>query len=93
MVVIILIVGTVGQGHKFTTQLQNCLVICIASIPVGLPTVLSVTMAVGAKQLAAKQVIVKRLTAVEEMAGIDILCSDKVTTCGAKTHCREAHCS
>jgi len=80
MVVIILIVGTVAQGHKFTEQLQNCLVICIASIPVGLPTVLSVTMAVGAKQLAAKQVIVKRLTAVEEMAGIDILCSDKTGT-------------
>ena len=79
MVVIILIVGTAAQGHKFTSQLQNCLVICIASIPVGLPTVLSVTMAVGAKQLAAKQVIVKRLTAVEEMAGIDILCSDKVS--------------
>ena len=79
MIVIILIVGTVAQGHAFTTQLQNCLIICIASIPVGLPTVLSVTMAVGAKQLAAKQVIVKRLTAVEEMAGIDILCSDKVS--------------
>ena len=79
MVIIILIVGTTAQGHKFTEQLQNCLVICIASIPVGLPTVLSVTMAVGAKQLAAKQVIVKRLTAVEEMAGIDILCSDKVS--------------
>ena len=39
MVVIILIVGTAGQHHKFTSQLQNCLVICIASIPVGLPTV------------------------------------------------------
>ena len=63
MVIIILIVGTVAQGHEFTSQLQDCLVICIASIPVGLPTVLSVTMAVGAKQLAAKQVIVKRLTA------------------------------
>ena len=80
MVIIILIVGTTAQGHAFTSQLQNCLVICIASIPVGLPTVLSVTMAVGAKQLAAKQVIVKRLTAVEEMAGIDILCSDKTGT-------------
>ena len=80
MVVIILIVGTTAQGHSFTSTLQNSLVICIASIPVGLPTVLSVTMAVGAKQLAAKQVIVKRLTAVEEMAGIDILCSDKTGT-------------
>src|SRR5271163_3178674 len=47
---------------------------------IGLPTVLSVTMAVGAKQLAAKKVIVKRLTAVEEMASISVLCSDKTGT-------------
>ena len=79
-VVVILIVGTAAQGHSVAKTFQNALVICIASIPVGLPTVLSVTMAVGAKQLAAKQVIVKRLTAVEEMAGVDILCSDKTGT-------------
>ena len=42
--------------------------------------VLSVTMAVGAQQLAKKEVIVKRLTAVEEMAGMDVLCSDKTGT-------------
>lgn len=52
----------------------------IAAIPVGLPTVMSVTMAVGAKQLAAKQVIVKRLTAVEELASVSVLCSDKTGT-------------
>lgn len=49
-------------------------------IPVGLPTVMSVTMAIGAKQLAKKQVIVKRLTAVEELASVSILCSDKTGT-------------
>ncbi|CAG8694742.1 8251_t:CDS:2, partial [Ambispora leptoticha] len=65
---------------KFLTVLQNVLILTIAAIPVGLPTVLSVTMAVGAKQLAAKKVIVKRLTAVEEMASISVLCSDKTGT-------------
>jgi H+-transporting ATPase len=60
--------------------LENCLVLTVAAIPVGLPTVMSVTMAIGAKQLAAKQVIVKRLTAVEEMASVSILCSDKTGT-------------
>ncbi|CAJ0751966.1 9735_t:CDS:2 [Entrophospora sp. SA101] len=62
------------------TVLGHILVLTIAAIPVGLPTVLSVTMAVGAKQLAAKKVIVKRLTAVEEMASISVLCSDKTGT-------------
>ncbi|KAG1220761.1 hypothetical protein G6F68_021109 [Rhizopus microsporus] len=41
---------------------------------------MAVTMAVGAKQLAATQVIVKRLTAVEELASVSVLCSDKTGT-------------
>lgn len=41
---------------------------------------MSVTMAIGAKQLAKKQVIVKRLTAIEELASVSILCSDKTGT-------------
>ncbi|CAG8484979.1 13284_t:CDS:2, partial [Dentiscutata heterogama] len=65
---------------NFLVVIGKCLVLTIAAIPVGLPTVLSVTMAVGAKQLAAKKVIVKRLTAVEEMASVSVLCSDKTGT-------------
>lgn len=60
--------------------LKEMVVLTIAAIPVGLPTVMSVTMAIGAKQLAKKQVIVKRLTAVEELASVSILCSDKTGT-------------
>ncbi|KAK3834630.1 MAG: H(+)-ATPase [Linnemannia elongata] len=65
---------------KFMVVLGQVLVLTVAAIPVGLPTVMSVTMAVGAKQLAAKKVIVKRLTAVEEMASVSVLCSDKTGT-------------
>ncbi|KAF9117127.1 hypothetical protein BGX27_003589 [Mortierella sp. AM989] len=68
-----------GRG-KFLSVLGRILVLTVAAIPVGLPTVMSVTMAVGAKQLAAKKVIVKRLTAVEEMASVSVLCSDKTGT-------------
>ncbi|OLY83967.1 putative cation-transporting ATPase [Smittium mucronatum] len=62
------------------SSLEDVVVLTVAAIPVGLPTVLSVTMAVGSNQLAKKNVIVKRLTAVEEMASISILCSDKTGT-------------
>jgi H+-transporting ATPase len=55
--------------------LKEVLIILIAAIPVGMQTVMTVTMAVGAKQLAEKQVIVKRLTAIEELASVSILCS------------------
>jgi H+-transporting ATPase len=62
------------------TTLQFALVLTVAAIPVAMPTVLSVTMAIGARLLAAKQAIVTRLAAIEEMAGMDILCSDKTGT-------------
>jgi len=45
-----------------------------------MPTVLSVTMAVGARLLAKKQAIVSKLVAIEELAGVDVLCSDKTGT-------------
>lgn len=56
------------------------LILTIASIPVALPAVLSVTMAVGAMALAKKEAIVSRLVAIEEMAGMDVLCADKTGT-------------
>ena len=54
--------------------------VTIASVPVALPAVLSVTMAVGARQLARRQAVVSHLPAVEELGGIDVLCSDKTGT-------------
>ncbi|KAG0368947.1 hypothetical protein BGZ54_000751 [Gamsiella multidivaricata] len=72
--------GDADNRGDFLTVLRKVLVLTVAAIPVGLPTVMSVTMAVGAKQLAAKKVIVKRLTAVEEMASVSVLCSDKTGT-------------
>jgi H+-transporting ATPase len=68
------------RGDRMTTTLQFALVLTVAAIPVAMPTVLSVTMAVGARLLAAKQTIVSRLAAIEELAGMDVLCSDKTGT-------------
>ncbi|KAJ3252431.1 hypothetical protein HDU77_005136 [Chytriomyces hyalinus] len=67
-------------GDRVRHSLLEVLVLTVAAIPVGLPTIMSVTMAVGASQLAKKQVIVKRLTAIEELASVSILCSDKTGT-------------
>ncbi|CAO3647446.1 unnamed protein product [Cunninghamella blakesleeana] len=67
-------------GDNVLAALNDMVVLTIAAIPVGLPTVMSVTMAIGAKQLAKRHVIIKRLTAVEELASVSILCSDKTGT-------------
>ena len=79
LVVMILIVA-LFRGDPILTSLEFCLVLLVAAIPVAMPTVLSVTMAVGARLLAKKQVVVTRLSAIEELAGVDILCSDKTGT-------------
>jgi H+-transporting ATPase len=80
-VLVVLILGVaLHRGDRMITTLQFALVLTVAAIPVAMPTVLSVTMAVGARLLAAKQAIVSRLAAIEELAGMDVLCSDKTGT-------------
>jgi H+-transporting ATPase len=79
MVVVITVVSTL-RGEPVLTTLQFVLVLTVAAIPVAMPTVLSVTMAVGARLLAKKKAIVSRLVAIEELAGVDVLCSDKTGT-------------
>ena len=79
MVMVIIVVSTI-RGDAFFTTLQFALVLTVAAIPVAMPTVLSVTMAVGARVLASKKAIVSRLVAIEELAGVDVLCTDKTGT-------------
>lgn len=79
MVAIIFTASLFRQESLFTT-LQFALVLVVASIPVALPAVLSVTMAVGAVALAKKEAIVSKLVAIEEMSSVDVLCADKTGT-------------
>ncbi|MGE5279991.1 MAG: plasma-membrane proton-efflux P-type ATPase [Deltaproteobacteria bacterium] len=79
LVAVIFLAG-LFRGESLFQLLQFALVLTVASIPVALPAVLSVTMAVGAMALARKSAIVSKLTSIEEMAGMDILCSDKTGT-------------
>jgi H+-transporting ATPase len=78
--VILILAVALFRGDPMLTTLQFALVLTVAAVPVAMPAVLSVTMAVGARKLAEKQAIVTRLAAMEELAGIDVLCSDKTGT-------------
>ncbi len=79
LVAVIIAVGIL-RGAPVLTVLEFALVLTVAAIPVAMPTVLSVTMAVGARLLAKKQAIVSKLVAIEELAGVDVLCADKTGT-------------
>jgi len=78
--VAVIIAVAIYRGDSIFTTLQFALVLTVAAIPVAMPTVLSVTMAVGARLLARKKAIVSKLVAIEELAGVDVLCADKTGT-------------
>lgn len=80
VLVAVIVAASLMRGNAVLTTLQFALVLTVAAIPVAMPTVLSVTMAVGARLLAKKQAVVSRLVAIEELAGVDVLCADKTGT-------------
>jgi H+-transporting ATPase len=78
--VIIVFLMALFRHESIVETLQFALVLTVAAIPAALPAVLSVTMAIGATVLAKKEAIVSKLVSIEEMAGMDVLCSDKTGT-------------
>ncbi len=80
VLVVVIVMVALFRHEPFLEIARFALVLTVASIPVALPAVLSVTMAVGAMNLARRQAIVSRLTAIEELAGVDVFCSDKTGT-------------
>jgi H+-transporting ATPase len=78
--VALVILVALFRGHPLIETLLFALILTVAAIPVALPAVMSVTLAVGASTLARMQAIVSRLVAIEEMAGMDVLCTDKTGT-------------
>ena len=78
--VVLIVMVALFRHEPFLEIARFALVLTVAAIPVALPAVLSVTLAVGAINLARRKAIVSRLTAIEELAGVDVFCSDKTGT-------------
>jgi H+-transporting ATPase len=75
-----IVMGGTWSWTKAGSIAQFVLVLLVASVPVAMPAVMSVTMALGALALSKQKAIVSRLSAIEELAGVDVLCSDKTGT-------------
>ncbi len=80
VLVVIIVMVSLFRHEDPLEIVRFALVLTVAAIPVALPAVLSVTLAVGALNLARREAIVSRLTAIEELAGVDVFCSDKTGT-------------
>ncbi|RYP52601.1 hypothetical protein DL768_002251 [Monosporascus sp. mg162] len=83
LVIVTLLVVWISSFYRslpIVDILRFTLAITIVGVPVGLPAVVTTTMAVGAAYLAKKKAIVQKLSAIESLAGVEILCSDKTGT-------------
>lgn len=80
MTLLLVWVSSFYRSNGIVTILEFTLGITIIGVPVGLPAVVTTTMAVGAAYLAERQAIVQKLSAIESLAGVEILCSDKTGT-------------
>ncbi|MCF6235102.1 MAG: plasma-membrane proton-efflux P-type ATPase [Gammaproteobacteria bacterium] len=80
VLVVILVLVQLHRNAPWLELVQFALILTVASIPVAMPAVLSMTMAVGAVALSKLKAIVTRLESIEEMASMDLLCSDKTGT-------------
>ena len=78
--VVLIVMVSLFRHEDLLEIIRFALVLTVAAIPVALPAVLSVTLAIGALNLAHRQAIVSKLTAIEELAGVDVFCSDKTGT-------------
>ena len=67
------------QKRTYRNGIDNLLVLLIGGIPIAMPIVLSLTMAIGSHK-SEQGAITKRMTTIEEMAGMDVVCSDKTGT-------------
>lgn len=79
LVIFVLIYGIVNE-NDFMTIMMLCISMIIASVPECLPIAITSTLLVGAKQMANKKAIVKKLSAIETLGGVEIICSDKTGT-------------
>eukprot|EP00669_Euglena_mutabilis_P008443 TRINITY_DN3499_c0_g1_i1.p1 TRINITY_DN3499_c0_g1~~TRINITY_DN3499_c0_g1_i1.p1 ORF type:complete len:287 (-),score=88.72 TRINITY_DN3499_c0_g1_i1:34-831(-) len=70
-------VGANGTTNRVTNALSFFVVVLVASVPMAIEIVCLTTLAVGARQMSKFGAIVSRLTAIEDMAGMNMLCSDK----------------
>ena len=80
LLVVIIVLVSLFRHENLWETLEFALVLTVAAVPATLPAVLSVTMAIGAGVLAQKGAIVSKMVAIDELAGMDVLCSDKTGT-------------
>eukprot|EP00762_Andalucia_godoyi_P006144 ANDGO_00355.mRNA.1 Plasma membrane ATPase 1 len=76
----IMVTVSLARKEPWGEVVQRSLVLIVASVPIALPMVCTTILAAGSRRLAEHNAVVTRLSAVEELASMTVLCSDKTGT-------------